>query len=313
MITVFPGPALFTVAKHSQPPVHGLSTAISVGLVGPVGQALICMGDLASDVLADPVGRVGRRGDSCSKMRKGENEKGEENMSRARNTAGEGALMPGALEGLLKDAPFLQLRLPLAELEEQINCALLLYSTRIDLRPAALAATERQRGRFLKVVSDLQTLLDEQETGALMEHLTSFELANAINGSLAPDSEVLGNLGSLPIAELVVILAEVRAALENRVYPASAPQVAEFKKDAIPPLPELIGSLRSAFDAAFEPAEGSKSPPAAFDRFARFVLSEAKIRPAHGGEFAATAIADKHFVTSRPRGLNVLPSPRHKA
>jgi hypothetical protein len=36
MITVFPG---------------SLFTAISVGLVGLVGQALVCMGDLASDIL----------------------------------------------------------------------------------------------------------------------------------------------------------------------------------------------------------------------------------------------------------------------
>ncbi len=216
-------------------------------------------------------------------------------MSRARNTAGEGALMPGALEGILKDAPSLQLRIPQADLEEQINGALLLHSTRIDLRSAALAAAERQRGKFLKVVSDLQTLLDEQETQALIDRLTWFKVGNAVNRLLAPDSEVLdpGNLGSLPIAELRVILAEVRAALENRVYSESAPRVAEFEKDAIPPLPELIGNLRSAFDAAFEPAKGSKIPPAAFDRFARAVLSEASIRPAHGGEFADTAIVDQ--------------------
>ncbi len=205
-----------------------------------------------------------------------------ESENRSRVTAGNGHLMPGDIHDVLQAVDDLELKIPVAELEEEINQALLQHSMRVDLSPARIREASAHRARVHEVVKQSLATLDAPATRELFDRLRFFRVSRYWN-----DLPVDDDIGALPLLETLEHLREIDRALEARTDDWSL-----NGEKSISFLSLLVGDLRSIFDAAFQP-KAKRARARSFDRFARTVLASAEVTYAKDNRpFSETAISD---------------------
>lgn len=228
---------------------------------------------------------------------------------RTKISAGNGALMPGAINAIAQTQAGMRMMVELVDLQEWVDDALHRYSMRVDLSPARLKEQREHRARLHNAVKSMKTLLEDPATSHLVDLLNFHPIVEELFlDSRADDRGVSPNQGliaalsfekpffdamaddraALPYRELIAALSVFDRALTLRVYedePNSAPA------HLTAPFHELVGALHEIFGRSFEPMT-DRLPAGAFDRFAAAVLHEGEIAPTNGGQFSETAIKD---------------------